>query len=234
MFGAHVGDVLARVNDSDVVVDIGGWGKPFNRADWVIDRMPYDTRGLYGHDGDEPERFSRATWIERDLCAREPFPFADKSVDFVVCSHTLEDVRDPLWVCSEITRIGRRGYLETPSRLEEQSYGVQGPWVGWGHHLWLVEMEQQRVVFTMKHHVMHGRSTDHFPAGFYDTLAPEERIEWLFWEDQFDVEEQAMSTPEDLDPYLADFVREELQRRGWRSDSAPPRGRLRSIAQRWR
>ena len=58
----------------------------------------------------------------------------------MICSHTLEDVRDPIWVCSEIQRVAKAGYIEVPSRLEEQSYGFQGPWVGWGHHHWLIEV----------------------------------------------------------------------------------------------
>ena len=215
MFEPNVAEISARLPDDAVVVDVGAWGRPFRRADWVIDRMPYATRGLYGHDGDGDERFTESTWIQRDMCAREPFPFADKSVDFVICSHTLEDVRDPLWVCSEMIRIGRAGYIETPSRLEEQSYGVQGPWVGWGHHMWIVEMSPGRVVFTMKHHVLHGRATDHFPDGFHASLAPHERVTWMFWEDSFSFEEQELSTAEEVDPYLADFVREELGRRGW-------------------
>ncbi len=59
----------------------------------------------------------------RDICDHEPYPFGDQEFDFVICSQTLEDVRDPIWVCSEINRIGKAGYIEVPSRLEEQSWG---------------------------------------------------------------------------------------------------------------
>src|SRR5205807_4451472 len=45
------------LDDSAVVLDIGGWGRPLARADWVVDHMPYETRGLYGRDGDGAERF---------------------------------------------------------------------------------------------------------------------------------------------------------------------------------
>gem|GEM_PF-6800036 len=31
--------------------------------------------------------------------------------DFVVCSHTLEDVRNPGRGCEEILRVGKAGYL---------------------------------------------------------------------------------------------------------------------------
>ena len=99
--------ILERLRDEDLVLDVGGWARPFARANWVIDLLPYDTRGLYGYEqGDSgSERFSADTWIQRDICAREPWPFENDQFDFAICSHTLEDIRDPIWVCDEINRI---------------------------------------------------------------------------------------------------------------------------------
>ena len=81
---------------------------------------------------------ARTLWIEHDICAREPWPFAERQFDFAVCSHTLEDVRDPIWVAAELQRVAVAGYIEVPTLREELTYGIQGPWVGWGHHRWLV------------------------------------------------------------------------------------------------
>ena len=171
---------------------------------------------MLGRDGSGTDRFSPDTWVVRDICDRVPFPFADKQFDFVVCSQTLEDVRDPVWVCSELVRVARAGYIETPSRLEEQSYGIQGPWVGWGHHHWLVEPVDGGLEFVFKHHVMHGRASDHFPAGFHQTLTEEERVVTLWWTGSFASRERLMAGADDLDSYLADFVAGELARRGGR------------------
>jgi Methyltransferase domain len=200
--------ILDTLGPDDVLLDIGGWGKPLTRADWVMDLMPYETRGLYGQDGPPPERFSRDTWIQRDICDREPYPFEDEQLDFVVCSHTLEDVRDPIWVCSEMVRIAKAGYVEVPSRLEEQSSGFQGPWVGWGHHRWLIDVTDGRMEFVFKHHVLHNRESDHFPPGFQQALAPEQRVRTLWWEGSFECVERVFTSAEELDPYLADFVSE--------------------------
>lgn len=207
MLASSADAILVRCSEDDVVLDVGGWGKPFARADWVLDLMPYETRGLYGRDGEGPERFSAETWIQRDICAREPFPFADGSVDFAICSHTLEDVRDPVFVCSELARVAKAGYVEVPSRLEEQSPGFQGPWVGWGHHHWLIEVDGDRIEFVFKHHVLHGRRSDHFPAGFHERLSEEERVQELWWEGSFEAAERIFTVPDELDRYLADFVR---------------------------
>src|SRR6476469_899592 len=230
MLEASVPRILERLGPDDVVLDIGGWYRPFTRADWVLDLMPYETRGAGGRDGPADERFTRETWIQRDICDREPYPFADKQVDFVICSHTLEDVRDPLWVCSEMIRVAKAGYIEVPSRLEEQTYRVQGPWVGWGHHRWLIDIVDGKLEFVFKHHVLHGRKSDHFPEAFRDALTPEQRVQVRWWEGSFEYEERIFVSAEQLDPYLADYVARH------RSDvSLPSRGlagQLRSLATR--
>jgi SAM-dependent methyltransferase len=206
MLESSVRTILERVGPDALVLDIGAWGRPLTRADWVMDLMPYETRGLYGRDGPLPERFSAETWVQRDICDREPWPFADDQFDFVVCSHTLEDVRDPVWVCSEIARVGKAGYIEVPSRLEEQSYGFQGPWTGWGHHRWLIDIDGNRIDFVFKHAVVHNRHSDRFPAGFQQALSPEQRVLTLWWEGSFEARERVFTSAEELDPYVAGFV----------------------------
>src|SRR5947207_7389462 len=125
----------------------------------MMDAEPHATRGYYGAQrpaqGGDREYFTENTWIQRDICAHTPFPFRDKEIDFVICSHTLEDVRDPLWVCSEMIRIARRGYIEVPSRPAESSRGVEPNQVGWSHHRWLVEISERHISFLMKYHMIH-------------------------------------------------------------------------------
>ena len=225
MLAQSLDRLLREVPADAQVLDIGGWAKPLPRADWVIDLMPYETRGLYGRESEEPERFTEATWVRHDICAREPFPFDDDRFDFVVCSHTLEDIRDPVWVCSEIARIGRAGYIETPSRLEEQSFGVHGPWVGWSHHHWMVELVgPDHIEFFFKYHVIHSR--DHFPAEFHQSLSPEERVVQLWWTGSFRATERFYGTGEAIDADLRDFVVRELDARGLGTDPTRTRRRL--------
>jgi Methyltransferase domain len=157
--------LLARLEPDALVLDVGGWAKPFARADWVIDLSPYETRGLYGYDEGEraTERFTAEEWVIHDICATEPWPFADDQFDFAICSHTLEDVRDPVRACEGLTRVARAGYVEVPSRLEEQMPGVQGPWVGWGHHRWLCGVRTDGIDFVFKHHIVHAREDMQVP-----------------------------------------------------------------------
>jgi hypothetical protein len=211
---SSVSRILEVLGDDDRVLDVGGWARPFSRADWVIDLLPFETRGMYGWDGDpESERFSAETWVQRDVCDRVPWPFDDGQFDFAVCSHTLEDVRDPLWVCSELTRVARAGYIETPSRLEEQTYGVHGPWVGWSHHRWLVEEDRRGgLVFALKPHVLHGRPTAQFPTRFLAALNPEDRVVTLWWEDDFPRTERIFTGYGEVDDWLDAIVDEHRDR----------------------
>ncbi len=225
MLEASLQRMLELLGPEDVVLDVGGWYRPFVRADWVMDLMPFQTRREGGRDGDGEERFTSSTWIQRDICDRQPYPFADQEIDFVVCSHTLEDVRDPVWVCSEMARIARAGYVEVPSRLEEQTYGFQGPWTGWGHHRWLIDVSDAGIELVFKHHVLHNRASDHFPAGFRDTLTPAQKVQTLWWEGSLECHERVFTSGPELDRYLAEYVSEhrpQLRARG----SSARQGRL--------
>jgi len=218
--------ILHRLGEDDRLLDVGGWADPLERADCVIDVMPFATRGLYGREGWGPvreadaERFSEATWFQRDICDRTPWPFDDDEFDFVVCSHTLEDVRDPLWVCSEIVRVGRAGYVEAPSRLEEQSWGVAGPFVGWRHHHWLIDVGDDSIRFIFKPHSIHTLPAAFFPPGFVDDLTARERISQLWWEGDFNFSERIF-VEERVDLYLTKLVERELRSRGGRSRGGP-------------
>ena len=93
MLESNVDRVLRLLKPGDTVVDIGGWARPFNRANYVIDSEPFETRGYLAPampaQGGLVEHFRKDTWIQRDICERTPLPFDDKSIDFVMCSHTL-------------------------------------------------------------------------------------------------------------------------------------------------
>lgn len=213
MFDPNVQLILSRLAPSDVVLDVGGWACPFNRANWVLDAEPYETRGYYrtiglpASQGGAREYFSRETWIQRDLCAREPWPFEDGAVDFAICSHTLEDLRDPLWVCSELRRVARAGYIEVPSRAAEQSRGWEGPRIaGLSHHRWLIDIAGSHLAFLMKYHLLHADWRYSFPPSFLRGLPEERRVQWLFWEGSFTAAERTIHGSDAQAAELAAFV----------------------------
>ncbi|MCB9072280.1 MAG: methyltransferase domain-containing protein [Bdellovibrionaceae bacterium] len=183
MHKSSLPEVLNRIKDTDVVLDIGGWANPFERANYVLDALSYDTRGKDGQIG-VPERFTKDTWIQWDICNRQPWPFKDKQFDFAICSHVLEDIRDPLWVCSEMIRVAKSGYIETPTREAELLYGVQSyEFTGFQHHRWFVENVNGQLFFTQKTPLSHTEQN-----GFY--LIHTDSIMRFFWTDKFHFEEK--------------------------------------------
>lgn len=205
--------VLSYIKPDDLVLDVGGWACPFNRADWVLDSEPYETRGFYERNGmgkaqgGDKEYFQKSTWVQRDICDKEPWPFEDNFFDFSICSHTLEDIRDPLYVCSELVRVSKRGYIEVPSRQFEACRGMEHKNIaGLSHHRWFVEIHDNHVQFTLKYHLIHSDFQLSFPPSFARKLSKLETISYLFWEDSFTFAETQLHGQENIYDNLRQFV----------------------------
>jgi SAM-dependent methyltransferase len=80
-----------------------------------------------------------AKFIQQDICDR--LPLEDKSVDFALCSHVLEHVRDPIAACAELSRVAKAGVVECPSPFTEMLFGFEGAGfdhVAYAGHEWWV------------------------------------------------------------------------------------------------
>lgn len=153
--------VLEAARGGARVLDVGGWYRPLNLATDVIDILPYETRRTHEPlDPDNAERFTAQSWVVTDICDGR-WPYQDDEFDFVFCSHTLEDVRDPVHVAREIARVGKAGYIETPSAMREIFCKRRQPWrallrggapdIGFPHHRWFMEHDGAHgVVFSAK------------------------------------------------------------------------------------
>lgn len=241
MYEPNVQRILDSVASTDVVLDVGGWACPFNRANYILDAEPYETRGYYRTFGGSPsqggtrEYFTRETWIRRDVCDHTPFPFADKSIDFVICSHTLEDVRDPLWACQEMVRIGKRGYVEVPSRAAESSRGWEHPKLaGLSHHRWLIDIHGNEIRFLMKYHRIHCHWRFSLPAAFLRSLDESRKVQWLFWTDSFSFEEAIIHGLDNQESELERFVKATRPYSQWRLGTDKAWRRARQLAGRAR
>jgi hypothetical protein len=206
--------IFKKLRPEDTVLDIGGWAHPFNRANYVMDAEPYETRGYYNRTfaknnpfppiGGDVEFFTKETWLQRDICDKQPFPFKDKELDYVICSHTLEDIRDPLWVCSEIVRIGKAGYIEVPSRILESCRGQERGIAGLSHHRWLIEITSNSIVFLQKFHRIHNWQYS-LPKSVQNRLSACDMVQSLFWEVTFEFAEKTLHGQAQLDE-LEGFV----------------------------
>jgi SAM-dependent methyltransferase len=124
------------------VLDVGSGGYPFPYATVLTDRFVDNS----------PCRREQLVTMNMPFVvsdARE-LPFRDKTFDFVYCSHVLECVQDPLAACREIMRVGKRGYIETPTLGKDTLFawarGLQ-MWhvVAIGHHLCFFEYSDRQL-----------------------------------------------------------------------------------------
>jgi SAM-dependent methyltransferase len=96
------------------VLDIGSGPVPFAEATVLCERYLGDTvhrRGAVVR--------KSLPLIVADIHA---LPFKSKSFDFIYCAHVLEHVEDPISACTEIMRVGRKGYLETPNFMKDMLF----------------------------------------------------------------------------------------------------------------
>lgn len=193
-----------------VVLDVGGWGAPLHRADHVLDIRPYATRGVLGSYGTGPERFTQDTWHLADICARTPWPFADKQFDFATCVLTLEDIRDPIGVCRELSRVAKAGYVEVPTVEAELIYNVEwtGPFLGHEHHRWFCDVDPESdphnrgLVFWHKSHMIHHDWRLRVVRRWRERMSLEDHLLGLFWTDEITARERLELGP-DLDALAA-------------------------------
>jgi hypothetical protein len=200
---------LGRIKSDDLVVDVGGWWKPLNRADHVVDLLPYETRAGGGRLGPGPERYTPGTWHQLDIC-QTPWPFADRTFGFAYCGQTLEDIRDPIVVCKELARIARRGYVEVPSAWIECTYDVDiGPltrrYPGYEKHRWIVLHENGELLFIPKQAWL--CLIEFIPWEVSLRWRTDQRI-WttaVHWENTIPARELAFSGQEQIIPVLQDY-----------------------------
>lgn len=117
-----------------VVLDIGSGAYPFPLATVLCDRFIETTRHRY-----EKIVLDRRPFLLIDI---EHMPFPDKIFDFVYCSHVLEHVDNPLQGCAEIVRVGKRGYIETPTLAKDMLFS----WAK-GMHKWHVVSISNKLIF---------------------------------------------------------------------------------------
>ena len=169
-------DVLASEGGS--ILDVGGGAAPYFRASHILDLQPYRPAQLRANawggeqrteDGgkampspgpaDRPlpeeevegRKWTTAQYTQLDLCGGERWPFRDDEFDLGFSSHSLEDLRDPLPAVRELSRVAKRVLIVTPSRLLEQTKGIDHPrYCGFYHHPWIVFEENGGLVFRRK------------------------------------------------------------------------------------
>jgi hypothetical protein len=98
--------VAPHIRREDLVLDVGSGNNPSPRADLLADFFPDDSFHRSGALMDHKPML---------VCPVDRIPLRKKSIDFVICSHVLEHVPDPVAAAEELSRVARAGYAETPA-----------------------------------------------------------------------------------------------------------------------
>jgi hypothetical protein len=147
-----------RIHGNYTVVDVGGsvegWSSQivnaiidFNEPVKHIDNIKHFKSDITHPNG----------WIEI-------LDYVEKNgkFDFCICTHTLEDIMNPGYVCEQISKIAKKGYIAVPSKYRELSkfeayYTIPGKlrnstqveYVGhrgYMHHRWIFTIKDNEFV----------------------------------------------------------------------------------------
>jgi len=134
---------LDNMNINTNIIDIGcsDRNKQFKKATHLLDynNIPLDDKILIKFDLDF-----------------DKFKYDDKYFNYIYCRHTLEDIQNPQNAFSEIVRISKQGFIETPSPLVEITNYIDG-WAtnlrGYIHHRYIVwtDMKTNTLKFLPKY-----------------------------------------------------------------------------------
>ena len=118
------------------VIDVGGsvtgWSSPY--VDAIVDFNDLEVKNpniqFFKCDITHPESY------------KEIFNYIEENgkFDFCICSHTLEDIINPVYVCEQICKISKQGYISFPSKYRELSR-FEGNYRGYIHHRWIFDIK---------------------------------------------------------------------------------------------
>lgn len=123
-----------QVKPKDKVLDVGCGAYPVPFATILVD--------LYIEKSEHRAEEIKTNGKPLVIADIERLPFEDKTYDFVFCSHLMEHTTDPIIACEELMRVGKRGYIETPSLMTDALFS----WAK-GMHKWFTVIMDNRIVF---------------------------------------------------------------------------------------
>ena len=120
-----------RIKRRDKVLEIGPGHDPMFRSDVIADKFPHDDTHRCG----KVLIYPHQQFIEAD---GEQLPFEKDAFDYVICNQVLEHADNPARFIEEMVRVGKRGYVETPSMLGELMFPKES-------HRWVILLIEDKL-----------------------------------------------------------------------------------------
>ena len=138
---------------------------------------------------DHHESFAKLNLDYTKIERNKKLPFKDKEFDYVILSHVLEHVPNLIEFKEELTRIGKSGYIELPTKFYDNVvFGSDEPILG---HKWWFEFDDDKKIlkYTKKiaaiEKFMSVGTSWKFQEYFEDSF-----ILQFYWKDNFHMEER--------------------------------------------
>lgn len=126
-------EILNRIKGLKII-DIGG-GTSF--ADGYLDAIVD-----FNETTAKANRYFKGDINNPDVWDRVKKAMTEK-YDYAICTHTLEDISNPFYVCSQIEKIAKAGFIAVPSKYIELSR-LGNFYRGFIHHRWIFDIVDGR------------------------------------------------------------------------------------------
>lgn len=159
------------------IIDIGGakekhFPQKFSFIDYVLDLNSADTKEteLVSIRGDINEESS---FIKIEEYVKNKGKF-----NFSICTHTLEDIRNPQLVIKKLPQISKAGLLSFPSKyLELSRFEKPELFRGFHHHRWIFVIKKNKIIAIPKINMVEHKILNSVEKKYQDSIG-ELYIEW--------------------------------------------------------
>jgi len=155
-----------KIRRRDKVVEIGSGHNPMYRSDVIVEKYINDNSHRCG----DIKIYPHQTFINAD---GENLPFKDQEFDYAICNQVLEHAEHPDLFMNELSRVARRGYIETPSLLGEHLFPKYS-------HKWVILDIDGKLVFFEKSK-MPGNYENNYGSLFLNYLPYQSLIYKMLW-----------------------------------------------------
>ncbi len=164
---------LKAKNPGMTLLDVGASANPWS-GDYITHVVDVENRGV------KAQHFignisDRKVWDEVLEYVKVHGKF-----DFLVSTHTLEDISAAALCCNMFSLIAKEGYIAIPSKYAELSK-PEGEWLGYIHHRWIYDMEGDKFMGYPKQNFLEYMPYVHDWAG-KNPRAGREELQF-FWKD---------------------------------------------------
>lgn len=140
--GERNGEVLSYLNSKPIkptVIDVGASYNPWC-SDFITATVDLNEVKL-------PNTIQFRGDMNNIIVWEEVLKYVAKNgkFDFCVSTHTLEDISNPMFVSTMLSRIAKEGFVAVPSKYVESKYNG-GPCRGWLHHRWIFNVENDSII----------------------------------------------------------------------------------------